>query len=158
MRFRRVGVSVVVLVAFAGGAGAQGFDEQIPVPDGAKVSLVFDKPEYFLGETILVHLRIENTGTKPFGVNTGGDYRGAARPGRFHVSAKDEQGVETCDPYPPAGDMGGISSTPSVPPGGTSCPSRCTCTGGSTRRACTLCGSATTWGGRTPPPRRPNSS
>ncbi|HKB36392.1 MAG TPA: hypothetical protein VKD72_08065, partial [Gemmataceae bacterium] len=38
------------------------------VPAGARLSLEFDKREYFLGENVLIHLVIENTGSTPFSI------------------------------------------------------------------------------------------
>jgi HEAT repeats len=90
-----------------------------PFPPGAKVSLLLDKQTYFLGENILVHLCVENTGTRPFSVNTGGDYRLASRSLRFHVSAIDEQGKEVPDPDASAFSLGGLMGSDEVQPGKT---------------------------------------
>ena len=65
--------------------------EERPVPPGLKLSLLFDKESYFLGENVLVHLCVENTSPEPFKIDLGGDYRGATRHTRFKVLATDEQ-------------------------------------------------------------------
>jgi hypothetical protein len=56
-----------------------------PVPIGAKVTLELDRPEYFLGENVLVHFILKNTSDEPFEADLGGDYRGATRHLRFQV-------------------------------------------------------------------------
>ena len=63
-----------------------------PVPEGAKVTLEFDRADYFLGENVLVHFVLQNTGDTPFEASWGGDYRGASRRLRFTVTATDEAG------------------------------------------------------------------
>ncbi|QDT39412.1 hypothetical protein [Stratiformator vulcanicus] len=68
------------------------------VPDHAEVQLASDRQEYFLGENILVHYRVINTGGDPFVAWFGGDYRGTGRSERFKVSAVDAQGNEVQDP------------------------------------------------------------
>src|SRR5262245_42329080 len=87
------------------------------VPKQARVTLSFDKEEYFLGENILAHFCVENTGQKRFHINLGGDYRRAPCPMRFWVMATDEKGQEVPDPNPAGFCMGGISSSPRVEPG-----------------------------------------
>ena len=49
------------------------------MPVGARVTLEVDRPEYFLGENVLVHFILENTGSQPFEADFGGDYRGTTR-------------------------------------------------------------------------------
>jgi hypothetical protein len=78
------------------------------VPAGARLTLLLDKDTYFLGENVLVHLCVENTGPEPFTVSLGGDYRGASRATRFHVLGTDEQGREVPDPDPYPMNMGGL--------------------------------------------------
>jgi hypothetical protein len=58
-----------------------------PVPEGTMVTLEFDRPDYFLGENVLVHFVLQNTGDTPFEASWGGDYRGASRHLRFKVTA-----------------------------------------------------------------------
>ena len=43
------------------------------VPTHAKVTLSSEKNEYFLGENILVHFKLENTGGNTFKAGFGGD-------------------------------------------------------------------------------------
>jgi len=69
-----------------------------PVPAGAKVSVVCDRQEYFLGENVLLHFTLENTNDQPFEADFGGDYRGATRALRFKVTATDESGRMADDP------------------------------------------------------------
>ncbi|MGC3989666.1 MAG: hypothetical protein QM796_08320 [Chthoniobacteraceae bacterium] len=65
---------------------------QMPVPEGARLTVSFDRPEYFLGENVLLQFVLENTGTKPFRANFGGDYRGSDRSLRFEVVARNVDG------------------------------------------------------------------
>lgn len=90
---------------------------QFPVPDKYKVTASFDKEKYFLGENVLLHFCVENTGAQPFSVDAGGDYRGAARHLRFKVTAVDASGKAARDPHPASYCMGGLSSSPSLKPG-----------------------------------------
>lgn len=91
--------------------------EVAEVPKGAKITIEFDKAEFFLGENILLHFVIENTDAEAFSINLGGDYRGASRSLRFHVTLTDEKGVEVADPDPSSFCMGGLSHSPSIAPG-----------------------------------------
>ncbi|NVM57720.1 MAG: HEAT repeat domain-containing protein, partial [Desulfobacterales bacterium] len=86
---------------------------------GARVELVLDKQEYFLGENILLHYGVTNQGMEPFRVNAGGDYRGAPRHLRFKVVATDAEGKLVEDPYPSIMCMGGLSSGKTLQPGET---------------------------------------
>lgn len=92
-----------------GGAG--------PVPAGAHVTLELDKAQYFLGENILVHFRLENVGDKPFSYSYGGDYRGGSRSARFKVSAIAPDGQPAADPDPSGFNEGGLGQTPVLKPG-----------------------------------------
>ena len=49
-----------------------GANEIVPVPEGAHLSLLLDKPRYFLGENVLVHYVLENRSGQPFTISTGG--------------------------------------------------------------------------------------
>ncbi|HZY85109.1 MAG TPA: WD40 repeat domain-containing protein, partial [Gemmataceae bacterium] len=89
----------------------------VPVPEGARASLVLDKKEYFLGENVLAHFCVENAGQGMFYVETGGDYRGAARQLRFGVRATGADGKEVADPDPSGFCMGGISCSRRLTPG-----------------------------------------
>ena len=90
----------------------------LPIPERVKVTLEFDRPEYFLGENVLAHFVIENTGTTPFKISQGGDYRGSSRSLRFKVTATDEAGHETADPDPDPSCFGGLVNQPTIKPGG----------------------------------------
>jgi hypothetical protein len=79
------------------------------LPAGVKVSLVQATNTYFLGENVLLHYHLENTGDTPFKLSVGGDYRGGTRAHRFKVSATDAQGRPVADPSPVQWDMGGLS-------------------------------------------------
>ena len=92
-------------------------EEVQAVPEGAKVTLELDRPEYFLGENVLAHFVLENTGSKPFKISQGGDYRGSSRSLRFVVTATNEAGHETEDPDPHPMNLGGLEGTSEVKPG-----------------------------------------
>ena len=90
---------------------------QLPPPDALRISLLADKPEFFLGENILLHYRIENTGKEHLGIDVGGDYRGGTRANRFKVTVVDAAGREMSDPAPKQWDMGGLSPLGGAKPG-----------------------------------------
>lgn len=116
-----IGFMIASTIAFA--------EKQKEVPDhkdppenraGAVVSLEFDKPEYFLGENVLLHWRIQNKGDKPFRISMGGYGRtpDANRAIRFKVELIDADGKPCPDPYPNPMNMGGWGSDPTLQPGG----------------------------------------
>lgn len=88
-----------------------------PVPEGAKVTLEFDRPDYFLGENVLMHFVLQNTGDTPFEASWGHDYRGASRHLRFKVTATDEAGQAAEDPDPSDMCMGGLGGPETLKPG-----------------------------------------
>lgn len=88
------------------------------VPDGARVRLEADRQEYFLGENILVHFVLENTGTNAFEAAFGGDYRGSSRYLRFQVTATNAAGIEVEDPDPEPNCFGGMGGSHTLKPGG----------------------------------------
>lgn len=90
---------------------------QPPPPDAVKISLLADKAEFFLGENILLHYRIENTGKEHLRIDVGGDYRGGTRANRFKVTVVDAAGRELPDPAPKQWDMGGLSPLGGAKPG-----------------------------------------
>jgi hypothetical protein len=90
--------------------------DQPPVPDNAHVTLQTDQDEYFLGENVLVHYKLENSGGESFPAEFGGDYRGAARALRFKVTVLDEKRNPLADPYPNSNCMGGMGGTVDVTP------------------------------------------
>src|SRR5262249_21767876 len=93
------------------------------VPAGARLSLGFDKREYFLRENVLIHLVIEDTGGTAFSIEMGGDYRGATRQLRFSVVATDERGKEVPDPDPHQMCLGGLVGPTVIKPGQKHCES-----------------------------------
>ncbi len=105
------------LLLLAVPASAQRFGAVGLVPEGARVTLEMDKPQFFLGENILVHFRLENVGDKPFSYNYGGDYRGGSRSLRFKVTAVGPDGRPVADPDPSGFNMGGLEGTSELKPG-----------------------------------------
>ena len=87
------------------------------IPAGAKIELVADRTEFFLGENILLYYRITNTGDTAFSIEVGGDYRGGARAYRFKIMAVDAKDQPVEDPAPTQYDMGGISPNAHLEPG-----------------------------------------
>jgi len=87
----------------------------------AKLRLVLDKPEYFLGENILLHYGLTNGGEKPLTISWGGDGRtpGANRPLRFKVVATDAEGNRVEDPFPSVMNFGGFGGDRELEPGQT---------------------------------------
>ena len=90
---------------------------QLPPPETMKISRLADKAEFFLGENILLHYRIENIGKEHLGIDVGGDYRGGTRANRFKVTVVDAAGRELPDPAPKQWDMGGLSPLGGAKPG-----------------------------------------
>ncbi len=83
------------------------------------VQLVFDKAAYYLGENVLAHYGITNTGTRDFIFGTGGDYQGAPRQLRYQVTAIDEKGNTVQDPYTNIICFGGLGGDFRLKPGDT---------------------------------------
>jgi hypothetical protein len=92
------------------------FGPRTPIPENARVVLSADRDEYFLGENILVHFELENTGGPAFEAEFGGDYRGASRHLRFSVTATDTSGQPVADPNPSTFCMGGIGGPLAITP------------------------------------------
>jgi hypothetical protein len=88
------------------------------IPAGAKIELLSDRNEFFLGENILVFYRITNAGSAAFPIDVGGDYRGGNRASRFKVTAVDAADQALEDPFPNQADMGGLSPIANLEPGG----------------------------------------
>ena len=99
-----------------------------------RITLVADKEEYFLGENVVLHYRIENRGTNtfsingregangPFSISLGGDTRNnAGRATRFKVEAIDQAGRMAEDPCPNPCEFGGMSPLPTLKPGDEFC-------------------------------------
>jgi len=96
-------------------ASAADLFSPLPVPPHAIIQVESDRQEYFLGENVLLHYCIENTGTKPFFIELGGDYRGCGRATRFQVRAVDTAGNEAVDPYND-NNMGGLCGREEIKP------------------------------------------
>ena len=92
-----------------------------PQTSDARIELSFDKPEYQLGEPILLHYCVTNVSKRPFDVEFGGDYRGGSRSHRFKVSVSNALGVTLPDPDRSGYHEGGASTTRHVAPGGREC-------------------------------------
>lgn len=94
-------------------------DKPIPqgVPAEVMIRLFCDKPRYYLGENVLLHYEVKNTGQKPIHVETGGDYRGSPRHLRFRVIATDEDGQAMADPTPDPECFGGLGGATTIKPG-----------------------------------------
>ena len=94
----------------------QGIGDPIPVPAGARVTVGFDEPEYFIGENVPVHIVLENRGKEPF--NALGGIGSQTR-----ITATDESGHLTDDSDPNwfngGGRIGGITLNPGEKSGGT---------------------------------------
>ncbi len=88
-----------------------------PVPEHARVGVLLDRKQYFLGENMVIHFFVENCGHEGFSIELGGDYRGASRHLRFSVTATDTQGQEVPDPDPSGFCMGGLGGNLGVKPG-----------------------------------------
>lgn len=99
---------------------SQGQDGLLPNADprrDARVEIVLDKEEYFLGENVVLHWRVWNAGKAPFRISMGGDGRNSiGRPLRFKVEAVGPQGKAE-DPYPSPMSFGGLYSEPTLEPG-----------------------------------------
>lgn len=111
---------VLILIVVAMRRQSNPLDAKKGVPafhEGARVTLLFDKEEYFLGENILVHYCLENTNETPFWIEMGGDYRDASRSLRFKVTATDENDKPVDDPDPSEFCLGGLGSSSEVKPG-----------------------------------------
>src|SRR5262249_35879442 len=112
----RLAFCVLVIVPGTPGLGRAQFAAGA-VPKGAKIAVEFDKTEFFVGENILRHFVIETKGPEALSINGGGDYRGASRSLRFHVTLTDEKGTPVAAPDPSHFCMGGISHSPGGAPG-----------------------------------------
>jgi hypothetical protein len=91
--------------------------QALPIPSPVAIQLLADRETYFIGDAILLHYQVTNTGSQPLLITQGGDYRGATRSTRFHVTAVDEHQEAVPDPDPISMNMGGLESTIQIPPG-----------------------------------------
>lgn len=91
--------------------------QALPIPSPVAIQLLADRETYFIGDAILLHYQVTNTGSQPLLITQGGDYRSATRSTRFHVTAVDEHQEAVPDPDPISMNMGGLESTIQIPPG-----------------------------------------
>lgn len=79
-----------------------GMQRLVPLSNaGAEISLESDKPEYFLGETVVLHWRIHNAGDQRLLFDIGGGFlspNGTAVES-FHMEATNEAGEAAPDPH-----------------------------------------------------------
>jgi HEAT repeat protein len=88
-----------------------------------KVTVTPQRQEYFLGENILVHYRLENTGKEPVRYEKGGFFPTLRRNDGYRVTAKllDDQGRptgESAPAIPEPANFGGPVTHWELPPGG----------------------------------------
>ncbi len=82
-----------------------------------EVTLSSDRSQYFLGENVLIHFSVKNTGTSTVKLDVGGDYRGAYRGLRFGLEAFDSDGLLAPDPHPNPQCFGGLGYQPTLKSG-----------------------------------------
>jgi hypothetical protein len=115
-------IVVVFLPALAGAAEGKQPDpyrgEALAFHEGARVTLLLDKKEYFLGENILLHYCLENTSKTPFQIQSGMDMNSVTgRQVSFEVIAKGEDGKPVDDLYQTEAVAGmGMGSYPVLKP------------------------------------------
>jgi hypothetical protein len=105
--------------AAAGGGEADTGWPSLAYHEGARVTLLLDKKEYFLGENILLHYCVENTSKTPFQIKSGMDMNSVTgRQISFEVIAKGEDGKVVEDPCHVEWVAGmGMGSFPVLKPG-----------------------------------------
>jgi hypothetical protein len=87
------------------------------VPTGkARIDLGLRRPQYFLGENVLVDFCVVNTSDETFKIEVGGDYRGSSRSLRFKVQVRDASGALVADPDPEPMNFGGMGYSPEIAP------------------------------------------
>lgn len=119
-------IAMVIVSALGGAAYAWAepvadYSTSIPkgVPAGAEIRLAADQPDFLLGENILLHYEVKNSGDERIVVEWGGDSRGSPRHTRIRVIATDETGRVIEDPTPDPLNSGGFGGRESIKPGGT---------------------------------------
>ena len=92
------------------------FGAKLPVPAGVQVSLKL--PEKLrLGDAIPGVFTVTNTGSEPFEISTGGDYRGSGFPLRLKIRVTDAQGKVLPDETSKLPDFGGMMGPRKIEPG-----------------------------------------
>lgn len=92
------------------------FGAKSPVPAGAEVTLKL--PERVkLGDAIPGIFSVKNSGTEPFEISTGGDYRGTGFPLRLKIRVTDSSGGVLPDASEGLPDFGGMSGSRKIEPG-----------------------------------------
>ena len=88
-----------------------------PVATGkARVELGLRKPQFFLGENVLVDFCVVNQSDETLKLEVGGDYRGSSRSLRFKVQVRDASGALVADPDPEPMNFGGMGYSPEIAP------------------------------------------
>ena len=83
------------------------------IPAGAKLTVAFDRPEYFIGENVTVRVVLENVGKETFSAISG-DFLGTPRNTHFAVTATDATGHLAEDPAPNQVGLGGRVVPPQI--------------------------------------------
>lgn len=83
-----------------------------PPPENAVVTLSSDRESWFLGETILIHYKLANSGGEAFKAGFGGDFRGGYQT-RYRIKAVNAHTGEPVDSWPPLPSGGGGRPTSS---------------------------------------------
>lgn len=115
---RWMALAALALPAFLATVAGQEADLRtpLPVPEHFRITLEVDRPTFLLGELVLVHYGVENTGDRAFQVEFGGDDRCSGRAQRFVVTAEDQDGRLVPDPHPSLMSFGGMLDRATVEP------------------------------------------
>ncbi len=89
---------------------------QSPVPTAAEVSLKLPEKAK-LGEALPGIFTVKNTGSEPFEISTGGDYRGNGYPLRLKIRVTDSEGRVLPDISDSQPNFGGMMGSQSIAPG-----------------------------------------
>ena len=81
-----------------------------PVPEGAVLSVSTEKPDYLLGERVVLRLKLTNNGSRPFSIDPMVWQRFAVRDEFVKVAMVDAEGRAAWDPFPEP--MGGGGPSP----------------------------------------------
>lgn len=89
-----------------------------PVPAGAEVILKLPV-KVRIGDAIMGTFTVRNSGTDPFEISIGGDYRSTGFPLRLKIQVTDAQGNVLPDANQGSGDFGGLMGPTKLTPGAT---------------------------------------